>query len=83
VANVLLQFPDAIKNLKVHDRTIDTSLFVLQLELLQVLHIFISTINCPKGYFTEQQKKLVLKALLPFSIIDGKLYKQGQDQILC
>jgi hypothetical protein len=29
----------------------------------------------------EQSKKLVLKAL-PFTIIDGKLYKQRQDQIL-
>jgi hypothetical protein len=30
----------------------------------------------------EHQKKSVLKAL-PFTIIKGELYKQGQDQILC
>ncbi len=30
----------------------------------------------------EQGKKLALK-LLPFTTIEGKLYKQGQDQILC
>jgi hypothetical protein len=30
----------------------------------------------------EQWKKLVLKAL-PFTIIDGKLFKQGKNQILC
>jgi hypothetical protein len=29
----------------------------------------------------EQRKKLVLKAL-PFTIIDGKLYKQREDQSL-
>jgi hypothetical protein len=29
----------------------------------------------------EQQKKLVLN-VLPFTIIEGKLYKQGQDLIL-
>jgi hypothetical protein len=44
-------------------------------------HMYISTINFLEGYSTKQQKKLVLKAL-PFTITNGKLYKQGQDQIL-
>jgi hypothetical protein len=43
--------------------------------------MYISTIFFPKTNSTKQQKKLVLKALL-FTIIDGHLYKQGQDQIL-
>jgi hypothetical protein len=75
VVGVLSWFPDATKNLRVLDKTTYTSLFVLQLESLQEVHIYISTINFPKGYSTKQQKKLVLKALLPFTIIDGKLYK--------
>jgi hypothetical protein len=44
--------------------------------------MYISTKNFPEGYSKEQRKKLVLKAL-PFTIIDGKLYKQGKNQILC
>jgi hypothetical protein len=43
--------------------------------------MYISIINFPKGYSTKQWKKLVLKALL-FTIIDGQLYKEGQNQIL-
>jgi len=36
----------------------------------------------PKEYSMKQRKQLVLK-MLPFTIINGKLYKQRQDQILC
>ncbi len=45
------------------------------------MHMYIYTKKCLEGYSIEQWKKLVLMAL-PFTIIKGKLYKQGQDQIL-
>jgi hypothetical protein len=44
--------------------------------------MYISTRNFLEGYSKEQLKKLMLKAL-PFTIIDGKLYKQGHNQVLC
>jgi len=40
---------------------------------------YISTKKILEDYSMEQQKKLVLK-VSPFTIIKGKLYKQGQDQ---
>jgi hypothetical protein len=63
------------------DKIIDASLFIFQLEWLQKMNMYIFTRNFSKGYSIEQWKRLVLKAL-PFTIIDGKSYKQGQDQIL-
>ncbi len=63
VVDVLLQLLDAIKNPGVHDKTIDASLFIFQLEWIQEVHTYISTKNCPEGYSTKQWKKLVLKAL--------------------
>ncbi len=81
MANALLQLPDATKNPRLLHKIIDASLYILQLEWLQGMHTYISTKKFLKGYSIEQQKKLVLKAL-PFIIINGKLYKQGQDQFL-
>jgi hypothetical protein len=51
------------------------------MEWLQEVYTYISIKKFLEGYSMEQWKKLVLKAL-PFTIIDGKLYKQRQDQIL-
>ncbi len=81
VADIFSRLLNATKNLGVFDRTIDTSLILFQLEWLQEVHTYISTEIFPNRYSTKQQKKLVLKAL-PFTIIDGQLYKQRQDHIL-
>jgi hypothetical protein len=81
VADIFSQLLNATKNIGVFDRTIDTSLILFQLEWLQEVHTYISTENFPNRYSTKQQKKLVLKAL-PFTIIDGQLYKQRQYHIL-
>jgi len=48
---------------------------------LQEVYMYIFIINFLKGYSMDQQLKLALKAL-PFTIINGKLYKQRQDQFL-
>jgi hypothetical protein len=45
------------------------------------VYVHLSTRHFLKEYSMEQRKKLVLK-VLPFTIIDGKLYKQKQDQIV-
>jgi hypothetical protein len=82
VVDIISQLPNVIKILGVLDRTIDASLFILHMEWLHEVHTYISTNFFLKGYSTKKRKKLVLKAL-PFTIINGKLYKQGQDQILC
>ncbi len=71
---------DVIENPWVLDKIINASLFVLQSGWLQEMYIYIRKFL--EGYSTEQWKKMVLKAL-PFTIINEKLYKQGQDQILC
>jgi len=48
---------------------------------LQEVYTYISIKNCLEGYSMEQQLKLALK-VLPFTINDGKSYKQRQDQFL-
>jgi hypothetical protein len=81
VVNVLSQLLGVIENLGIPNKNIDASLLILQSEWLHEVHTYISTRNFLKGYSIKQRKKLVLKAL-PFTIIDGQLYKQRQDQIL-
>jgi hypothetical protein len=48
---------NATENLGVLDKTIDASLFLLQLEWLQEMHTCIFTKKIPKGYSMEQRKK--------------------------
>jgi hypothetical protein len=76
VVDTFSQLFNATKNPRVPNNTIDALLFALQLEWLQEVHTYISANFFKKGYSMEQQKKLLLKAL-PFTIINGMLYKQG------
>jgi hypothetical protein len=81
VVDAFSRFLDTIKNSRIHDRTTNASLFLFQLEWLHEVHTYISTKKILEGYSMEHKKKLVLKAL-PFTIIKGKSYKQGQNQFL-
>jgi hypothetical protein len=54
VVDVFLQLLDVIENSRVFEKTIDASLFILQLEWMQEVHTYISTNFFPKGYSTKQ-----------------------------
>jgi hypothetical protein len=59
----------------------DLSLFLLQPMWLQEISKYFTTRKNLIQYNQEQKKKLALRAWR-FSLIQGKLYHQGQDQIL-
>jgi hypothetical protein len=54
VVDVFLQLFDVIENSRVFEKTIDASLFILQLEWMQEVYTYISTNSFPKGYSTKQ-----------------------------
>ncbi len=59
----------------------DALLFLLQLVWLQEISKYLIIGKNSVQYVHEQKKKLILRALR-FYLIQGKLYHQGQDQVL-
>jgi len=73
--------PNLTKESEVPDQTTDVTFLFLQLVWLQKLSKYFITEKFLVQYNQEQKKTLALTTL-HFSLVQGKLYYQGQNQVL-
>jgi hypothetical protein len=73
--------PNLTKESEVPDQTTDVTFLFLQPMWLQKLSKYLTTEKILVQYNQEQKKKLAL-IILHFCLVQGKLYYQGQNQVL-